>query len=376
MKPSVTLFLCGDVMTGRGIDQILPHPGEPHLYEPYLRSALGYVEIAEQATGPIGRPTDFAYIWGDALAELERMRPDARIVNLETAVTVAEDAWPDKGINYRMNPANVRCLLAAKLDCCVLANNHVLDWGRRGLGDTLDALRGAGLRTAGAGRDGAEAATPAALELPGKGRVLVFAFALESAGVPAEWAAGEHRAGVNFLNDLSGRAVERIAAQVRAAKRAGDIVVLSIHWGGNWGYAVPSAQRTFAHAVIDAGVDVVHGHSSHHPKRIEVYRDRLVLYGCGDFLNDYEGIRGNESFRPDLALMYFPTLDPATGRLARLTLTATQIRHFRSNRARSEDARWLAELLSREGRASGTRVELQPAGTLALEWGGDPRTPA
>jgi poly-gamma-glutamate synthesis protein (capsule biosynthesis protein) len=180
---------------------------------------------------------------------------------------------------------------------------------------------------------------------------------------------------VNLLRDLSGRSVARIAAAVGAAKRSRDIVVLSIHWGGNWGYAVPPAQRTFAHAVIDAGVDVVHGHSSHHPKGIEIYRDRLILYGCGDFLNDYEGIRGNESFRPDLALMYFPTLDAATGQLARLTLPATQIRHPRQPRA-GEDARWLAELLSREGRAFGTRVELQPAGTLALRWGVDRRTPA
>jgi len=371
-----TLFLCGDVMTGRGIDQILLHPSEPHLYEPYVRSALGYVEIAEQATGRIERPADFAYVWGDALAEFERVRPDARIVNLETAVTTAEDAWPDKGINYRMHPANVRCLSAAKIDCCVLANNHVLDWGHRGLTETLDTLRGAGLRTAGAGRNQAEAAAPAAIELPGMGRVLVFGYAMESSGVPPEWAAGAARAGVNFLGDLSGQSVTRIAAQVGAAKRAGDIVVLSIHWGGNWGYAIPAAQRSFARALVDAGVDVVHGHSSHHPKGIEVYRDRLILYGCGDFLNDYEGIRGHESFRPELALMYLPAVDPATGRLVRLDLAPMQIRHFRANRARSEDARLLAELLSREGRALGTRVELRPDGTLALQWGGGGGTPA
>jgi poly-gamma-glutamate capsule biosynthesis protein CapA/YwtB (metallophosphatase superfamily) len=371
-----TLFLCGDVMTGRGIDQILLHPSEPHLYEPYVRSALGYVEIAEQATGRIERPADFAYIWGDALAELERARPDARIINLETAVTAAEDAWPDKGIHYRMNPANVGCLSAAKIDCCVLANNHVLDWGYRGLAETLDTLRGAGLRTAGAGRNQAEAASPAAIELPGKGRVLVFGFALESSGVPPEWAAGGNRAGVNFLSDLSGWTVQRIAAEVGAAKQAGDIVVLSIHWGGNWGYEVRSAERSFAHALIDAGVDVVHGHSSHHPRGIEMYRDRLILYGCGDFLNDYEGIHGHESFRPDLALMYFPVVDAGTGRLVRLTLTPMQVRHFRANRARREDPRWLADLLRREGRALGTRVELRPDGTLALRWGGEGSTPA
>ena len=159
--PAVTLFLCGDVMTGRGIDQILPHPGKPHLYEPYMRSALGYVAIAEQATGPIKQPVDFAYVWGDALAELDRVQPQARIINLETAVTAAEDAWPNKGIHYRMHPANVRCLAAAKVDCCALANNHVLDWGYRGLAETLAALRGAGIRTAGAGRDEAVAAAPA-----------------------------------------------------------------------------------------------------------------------------------------------------------------------------------------------------------------------
>jgi len=367
---AVTLFLCGDVMTGRGIDQILPHPSKPHLYEPYVRSALGYVELAEQATGPIKRPVDFPYIWGDALAELDRVQPAARIINLETAVTAAEDAWPGKGIHYRMHPANLPCISAARIDCCVLANNHVLDWGYRGLADTVGALRDAGIRTAGAGRDGAEAAAPAAIALPGKGRVLVFAFGMESAGVPREWAAHKDRAGVNLLTDLSARSAERIAGQVGAAKRAGDIVVASIHWGGNWGYEVSPAQREFAHRLIEiAGVDVVHGHSSHHPTGIEVYRDRAILYGCGDFLNDYEGIGGYESFRPDLALMYFPTLHAATGKLTHFALTPTRIRHFRVNRAREEDARWLADVLSREGRRLATRVEPQPDGTLALRWG-------
>jgi poly-gamma-glutamate synthesis protein (capsule biosynthesis protein) len=367
---AVTLFLCGDVMTGRGIDQILPHPSKPHLYEPYMRSALGYLEIAERATGPIKRPVDFRYVWGDALAELDRMRPDARIINLETAITAAEDAWPGKGIHYRMHPANAPCIAAAKIDCCVLANNHVLDWGYGGLADTLDALHGAGIRTAGAGRDEAEAAAPAAIALPGKGRVLVFAFGLESSGVPREWAAGKGRAGVAFLNDLSPRSVEGIAGRVGAARRAGDIVVASIHWGSNWGYDISQARREFAHRLIEiAGVDVVHGHSSHHPQGIEVHRDRAILYGCGDFLNDYEGIGGYEAFRSDLALMYFPTVDAATGRLARLVMTPTRIRHFRVNRAAEAEARWLEGMLNREGGKLGTRVARQHDGTLALAWG-------
>jgi poly-gamma-glutamate capsule biosynthesis protein CapA/YwtB (metallophosphatase superfamily) len=368
-QPGVTLFLCGDVMTGRGIDQILGRPSKPHLHEQYVRSALGYVDIAERASGPIDRPAKPDYIWGDALTELERVRPDARIINLETAVTTAEDAWPGKGIHYRMHPANASCLTAARIDCCVLANNHVLDWGYTGLAETLDTLRTAGIRTVGAGRDDAEAAAPATIELSNGNRVVVFAFDMASAGVPEDWAATAGHAGVNLLRDLSGRAVARIASQVRAVKRSGDVIVVSLHWGSNWGYAVPRAQREFAHRLIDtADVDVVHGHSSHHPKGIEVHHDRLVLYGCGDFLNDYEGITGHASFRSDLALMYFPTVNAPTGDLTRLLLTPTRIRHFRVDRVRGDEVSWLERMLSREGRGFGTSVERLPDETLGLRW--------
>jgi poly-gamma-glutamate synthesis protein (capsule biosynthesis protein) len=364
---AVTLFLCGDVMTGRGIDQILPHPSVPHLFEPYVNSALEYVKLAERASGSIKRPAEFSYIWGDALAELDRVRPDGRIVNLETSVTVREEAWPRKGIHYRMHPANVRCLTAAMLDCCVLANNHVMDWGRPGLAETLQALRGAGLRTAGAGRDAIEAAAPAAVAVGGDGRILVFACATQSSGVPATWAATHARSGVNLLRDLSARTVDAIGQQVGAHKRSGDLVVMSIHWGGNWGYGISPEERAFAQRLVGtAGVDVVHGHSSHHVKAIEIYRDRLILYGCGDFVNDYEGIHGYETYRGDLALMYFPTIDVATGRLLRLAMTPTRMRGFRVNRAGRADASWVLEALNREGRAFGTRAELQEDGTLVL----------
>ncbi len=67
--PRMKIFLCGDVMTGRGIDQILPEPCGPVLYEDYVRSALGYLQLAERANGPIPRPVDFDYIWGAALDE-------------------------------------------------------------------------------------------------------------------------------------------------------------------------------------------------------------------------------------------------------------------------------------------------------------------
>src|SRR5262249_33320603 len=150
---SLRLFLCGDVMTGRGIDQALPHPLNPVLYEPYVRDAREYVALAEEANGPIPRPLGVDYVWVDALQELERARVDLRVVNLETAVTSAETPWPGKGIHYRMHPQNIECLTAAKINACALANNHVLDWGYDGLSETLKNLDAAGIAHAGAGND-------------------------------------------------------------------------------------------------------------------------------------------------------------------------------------------------------------------------------
>ncbi len=361
----VRLFLCGDVMTGRGIDQLLPHPAPPQLFESYLRSAIGYVELAEAQSGALGRRLDFGYPWGGALAVLERMQPARRLVNLETAVTLSEDAQPGKGIHYRMHPANVPCLAAAGVDCCVLANNHVLDWGVAGLLETLDRLHEAGVPTAGAGRDAEDAAAPACLALPGGGRVLVFAVACASSGVPAAWAATARRPGVHFVDPVSPAAARRIGAAVARRRRPGDLVVLSIHWGPNWTCAVAPAHREFARELIESGaVDLVHGHSSHHVLPFEVVGGKLVLYGCGDFINDYEGIEGHEAFRPDLALMYFPRLDRATGALEELLLVAMRRRRMRLERAGQPDAQALAAMLQAapfEG-----RIEPRADGVLAL----------
>ncbi|MGZ5084039.1 MAG: CapA family protein [Usitatibacter sp.] len=359
------LFLCGDVMTGRGIDQVLPHPSKPRIYEGFAGSAMDYVALAERVNGPIGAPRDFAYVWGDALDEIERRAPDARIANLETAITTSEDAWPGKGINYRMHPRNVACLAAAKLDCCVLANNHVMDWGRRGLSETLQALRAAGIRTAGAGENAREASEPAVIELTRDARVLVFAFATDSAGIPADWEAGASISGVSYLHDLSGATIEAIARSVARHRRQGDTVVLSIHWGSNWGYGISHAERSFARALVDqAGADVVHGHSSHHPKGIEIHRGRPIFYGCGDLINDYEGIAGQEAFRPELSFLYFASLDEDSHALRRLELVPMRMRRFRLERAPKEARRWLGEAMGRAAGALGTHLDAQQEGSF------------
>lgn len=363
----VRLFLGGDVMTGRGVDQVLAFPSPPALFEPWVHSAREYVALAERAHGPIPAPVPPEWVWGDALALLDDADPDARIVNLETSITTSDDAAP-KGINYRMHPRNAPVLTAARLDCCVLANNHVLDWGSAGLVETLDTLADAGIRAAGAGRTVDRARAPAVIDVGDDRRVLVLAFGTDDSGIPPAWAAGALRPGVHRLPDLSDATLDGVARLVEASRRPGDVVVASVHWGPNWGYGVPASHRRFAHALIDrAQVDVVHGHSSHHPMAIEVHDGRPILYGCGDLVNDYEGIRGREEYRADLVLMYFPTLDARTGRLAALTMAPLQIRGFSLRRATPADRAWLRDTMERECRRFGHRVAVRDD-ALALDW--------
>ena len=362
-EASITLFLAGDVMTGRGVDQILSHPSAPELHEPVVTDAREYLRLAEQVSGPVPRGVASDYIWGDARAEWERMAPAARLVNLETSIT-RSDEYERKGINYRMHPDNVGCLRAARIDICILANNHVLDYGPRGLLETLDTLERVNIRSVGAGRTRDEAVRPVVHALPGGQHLIVGACAHESSGVPDHWAALTEEPGVSLLPDLTAETAGEVAARVARDKLPGDIGMLSIHWGGNWGYDVPRQHINFAHRLIEGGIDVVYGHSSHHVRPVEIYRDRLILYGCGDFIDDYEGISGYEQYRDDLALMYFPSLSRHTGQFQALEMTPLQIRRMRLNRASAADARWLCAKVNEIGRAFGTVVTLTDRGTL------------
>jgi poly-gamma-glutamate capsule biosynthesis protein CapA/YwtB (metallophosphatase superfamily) len=362
----VTLFLCGDVMPGRGVDQILPHPGPPELREEYIDDAKAYVRLTERASGPIPRPVSFSWPWGDALPVLDDMAPDVRVINLETSVTRRGDFAPEKAVHYRMNPLNLPCVAAIRPDACALANNHVLDFGRTGLADTLDALAGARLPAAGAGPDADHARQPVTVPVPGGTRAVIFSCGTASSGIPPGWAAATRRPGVNFLPDLGRRAAADVLARARAARRPGDVIVVSIHWGSNWGYGLDGDQVRFAHQLIDGGVDIVHGHSSHHPRPVETYQGKLILYGCGDCIDDYEGIGGYEEYRDDLRLLYFASVWPDTGQLAALRMVPMQARKMRLRRAGSADAEWLAMALEQISRPFGSRITLEPAGTLAL----------
>lgn len=366
----VTLLLSGDVMTGRGIDQILAQPCDPELHESYVKDARQYVRLAERKNGPIELPVKDDYIWGIGLEAIEVIDPTVRVINLETAVTTSNSFWKGKPVHYRMSPGNVGCLVAARVDCCTLANNHTLDWGYAGLSETLGCLDRAGVKTAGAGPNEKAAMAPAVFSSGTGHRILVFSLATVQSGVPPAWAAAEDRPGIAILPNLSDVTFTRVAETLAAVRRdEADVVVVSIHWGGNWEYDVPAAQQVFAHRLIEeAGAHIVHGHSSHHVEAIEVHRDRLILYGCGDLISDYEGISGRESYRGDLGLMYFADIDPAEGRLTGLRMQPTQVRQMRLCRPSDSNIVWMQDTLDRQSRRFGARVRLESDGLRFMWW--------
>ena len=87
IKKNLRIFLCGDVMVGRGIDQILPYPSHPQLYEVFVTNAQEYIFLAEKVNGKIPYPVSMSYIWGEALSVWQQLKPDIKIINLETAIT-------------------------------------------------------------------------------------------------------------------------------------------------------------------------------------------------------------------------------------------------------------------------------------------------
>ncbi len=360
----VRVALAADVMLGRGIDQALESSVDPELHEPVVQDARSYIDLAEERHGRIGAPLGPREPWGDLLDTLNRLEPDTFVVNLETSVTEGGRPWPGKGIHYRMHPDNLAVLTAAGVECCTLANNHLLDYDRTGLLDTLRSLTGTGISAAGAGVNRSEAQRTAEV-----GSVRVAAAGCSDSGIPLSWAATEHESGVFYLDRLNERAVEELTRALSPTgidmdgdQAAGNHpadgeeipardwsdtrrpTILSLHWGANWGHEIPGAHRRFAARLAERGsVDALFGHSSHHAKAIEVHRGVPVIYGAGDLINDYEGIAGHERYRPDLRLLYI--LDFLDGRARRITAVPFVMYRFRLHHADRADAVLVAEIL-------------------------------
>ena len=286
MAKVLTLAFLGDLMLGRGVSRMLgDHTPE--------------------------------WFWGNVLTILRQT--DGVIANLEAPITTSNEQWRRswKTFHFRADPAAIRILECGNVRFVCLANNHILDFGAPGLLDTLRALDAAGVHHAGAGRNAVEAAAPTVLELPGLKVGLIAA-----TDNMRPFAAGPDRPGTNFIAiaDEPGKLawIDRSVSEVRQA--GAGLVVLSLHWGPNMRMTPPRHFRRFAHAAIDHGVDVIHGHSAHVVQAIERHGGGIILYDTGNFIDDYWKF----PFRQTTTSFVF-LLDIEDGRSARLRMVPVHI---------------------------------------------------
>ena len=284
-----------------------------------------------------------AFPWGDVLPLLEQA--DLRFANLECVLADDGPPWPGKRFHFRSDRKNVASLTAAGVDVVSLANNHVLDHGAEALREMLPLLDEQGILHTGAGPD-AEAARRPAVCIRAGTAVGFLAFTDNEPG----WAAGPRSPGVHHVpvRLTDGRARDLLQL-VRQTRERTDLLVVSAHWGPNWGAAVPRDHRAFAHALVEAGADVVFGHSAHVFRGVEVHRGRPVVYSAGDFVDDY-AVRSDE--RNDQSFVFL--LDVRDGLPRRLRLHPTVIEDLRARTATVE-ARAVARRMERLSAALGTR---------------------
>jgi poly-gamma-glutamate synthesis protein (capsule biosynthesis protein) len=255
---------------------------------------------------------------------------------------------PPRVFYFRAAPEAVGALTAAGIDFVSLANNHAMDFGGSALLETIDHLDRSGIAHAGGGRDLADSSRPALLESGGL-KIGVVAFADHF----AEYGAAEDRPGTNVIRiDASAKEFARVRQAIRSARESGaDLVVFSIHWGPNMREAPSAEFVAFAHAVIDAGADVFHGHSAHLFQGIEIHHGKPIFYDTGDLIDDYAV---DPRLRNDRQLLFVLTV----GRdgVRRIELFPLRIRHMRVERAGGEDFAAIEERVRRSSRAFGTTI--------------------
>lgn len=260
---------------------------------------------------------------------------DLSVANLECAVATT-GAAAKKQFTFRANPALLAGLRASGIDAVSLANNHSLDYGREAFGETLDHLRKAGLRFAGAGTDLTQAGAPAVLPVGRHKVALVAASRVLPSGA---WCAGEHRPGVASAYDPT-----RLLASIRAARAGADVVAVYMHWGKERAVRPQQSQRDLARRCIDAGADVVVGAHPHVLQGFEYHHGRLIAYSLGNFIF---------TNRVRTTAMLQTTFEAR--RLRRATVIPCSIRDYRPSVTRDPRAR--AQLLrSLEQRSFGARV--------------------
>jgi poly-gamma-glutamate synthesis protein (capsule biosynthesis protein) len=218
----------------------------------------------------------YSYPWGNSLPLLAQA--DLRIINLETTLTTHAKKNP-KVFNFKALPDRVKTLQSAHIDIINLANNHSLDFQEEGLAETIATLDAAGIHHVGAGANIEKACKPFIIIKNGI-KIGIIGYTDNE----PTWKASDNKPGINYIRVGD---IDTIKNQIATLRPLVDIVIISSHWGPNM-VQVPSSEFVeFAHAIIDSGADIIHGHSSHIFQGIEIYKNKIIMYDTGDFINDY-----------------------------------------------------------------------------------------
>src|SRR5258707_4830453 len=268
------------------------------------------------------------YPWGDTLSLFQIA--DVRICNLECVISDWGTPWSltPKVFHFRSDAKDVEILRVAHSDAVPLANKQTLDFEYDGLFHTLHNLDAGGIHHAGAGTTLDDASKPAVWEMKG----IQLGFIAFTDNEPA-WEATQEQPGVLYVPiQLQDRRAENLLTMVSKTKDVVDFLIVSAHWGPNWGYTPPAEHIPFAHALIDAGADVLFGHSGHIVRGIEVYKDKPIMYCTGDFIDDYAV---DEIERNDRSCLFIVETDGYA--ISRLLLYPTVIQDFQARRAPPAD---------------------------------------
>lgn len=301
------------------------------------------------------KETPATYVWGDTLHVLRQA--DARIINLECVIADHGEPWPGKTFTYRSDAKNVAVLKEAAISAVSLANNHSQDYGQEALVECLDILERHSIPYAGAGRSIAEAMRPAVFKVDLM-RVAVIAFTDNEPG----WKAAERQSGIFYVPvDTSDRHFKQLEHLTQTVRRSSDFVIVSAHWGPNWGYDPLPSHRKAARALIEAGVDVVFGHSPHIFRGIEIYKGKPILYSCGDFIDDYAV---DEIERNDWSAIFM--LDYENFQFKKITIVPTVIRNCQARLAEGGEKETIAWLMRRLCADLGTDASVGKDGIVII----------
>ena len=220
---------------------------------------------------------------------LQRLAPTFHAADL--VIANCEGALSDHGRQVGLNRTPekfAKSMRAAGITLVNLANNHTFDAEERGFTDTIHALSSAGIAHVGGGRDLDEARKPVILTRNGiKFGVLGYT-QFNNMGESTYAAPG--RPGIAPMDPfLMKEDIRRLRSQV-------DYVVVAVHWSANRKYDISPENRKFAHDLIDAGADIVLGHHPPHPKGLEVYRGKVILYAPSNILRGHTNPNSDDGY--------------------------------------------------------------------------------